>query len=160
MSTPTSPQQAGTAGNQGSKAGTAGKGARGKPRQVQKFPADEFKLIRPSSVSERAAYKRKREERSEQQKLVDSLVWSVYEDWKEAGMPRKFVDIPLAVWPVSPHLEEDARHMLQKAAVLFQRTLYYGDCPTVGTGAEKRIHLAFYVVDRKTEVEGAPADGK
>ena len=142
-------------GNQGSNAGAAGKGGRGKKRDVQQFPADEFKLIRPSTVAERAEYKRKREDRSEQQKAVDGMVWAVYQDWLDAGMPRKFVDIPLAVWPVSPKLEDDARHMLQKAAVLFQRTLRYGDTPT----KDGKVHLAFYVVDRLTKVEGAP-DGK
>ena len=160
MSTPQGNRPASSGSTAGSTATATAKGARGKPRQVQQFPADEFKLIRPATVSERAEYKRKREERSEQQKLVDQLVWSVYEDWTKAGMPRKFVDIPLAVWPVSPHLEDDARHMLQKAAVLFQRTLHYGDCPTKGEGANKKVHLAFYVVDRKTEIEGAPADGR
>jgi hypothetical protein len=152
MSTPTPNRPAPAQGNQGSNAGAPGKGARGKPRKVQQFPADEFKLLRPATVAERAEYKRKREERSDQQKAVDGMVWNVYEDWRNAGSPRKFVDIPLAVWPVSPRLEEDARHMLQKAAVLFQRTLRYGDCPTI----DGKVHLAFYVVDRLTKVEGAP----
>jgi hypothetical protein len=154
MSTPTANRPASAQGNQGSNAGADKKGARGKPRVVQQFPADEFKLLRPQTVAERAEYKRKREERSEQQKAVDGMVWAVYEDWRNAGQPRKFVDIPLAVWPVSPRLEDDARHMLQKAAVLFQRTLRYGDTPTI----DGKVHLAFYVVDRQTKVEGAPDD--
>lgn len=141
------------ASNQGSNAGAARKGQRGKPRQVQQFPADEFQIKRPKTVAERSEYRRKRTERSEQQKTVDGLVWNIYQDWVNAGEPRKFVDIPLAVWPVSPHLEEDARHMLQKAATLFQRTLRYGDCPTV----KGKIELSFYVVDRQTKVEGAPS---
>ena len=159
MSTPTANRPAQPGSNQGSNAGAQRKGQRGKPRQVQQFPAEEFKLIRPSTVEERAEYKRKREERSEQQKVVDSLVWSVYQDWLTAGKPRRFVDIPLAVWPVSLNLEEDARHMLNKAAVLFQRTLRYGDCPVKTEGGVKKVHLAFYVVDRKTEIEGAPENG-
>lgn len=144
---------AGSPSNQGSNTGSAKKGQRGKPRQVQQFPADAFQIKRPTTVEERANYKRKRIERSDQQKLVDGLVWDIYQDWLNAGKPRKFVDIPLAVWPVAPNLEEDARHMLQKAATLFQRTLRYGDCPTVNG----KIELAFYVVDRQTEIEGAPS---
>lgn len=150
MSTPAAPAQ-------GSNAGATGKGKRGQPRKVQTFPKEEFQLLRPSTIEERAEYKRHREARSDQQKAVDAMVWSVYQDWKNAGMPRKFVDIPIAVWPVSPNLEEDARHMLQKAAVLFQRTLRYGDCPTIEKDGKKKVHLAFYVVDRLTEVEGAPS---
>ena len=154
MSTPTA--QGGNrpaSSNQGSNAGGTKKGQRGKPRQVQQFPAEEFKLIRPQTVAERSEYKRKRVERSEQQKTVDGMVWDIYQDWLNAGRPRKFVDIPLAIWPVSPNLEEDARHMLQKAAVLFQRTLRYGDTPT----KNGKVHLAFYVIDRNTEIEGAPS---
>lgn len=154
MSTPT-PAPRGT--NQGSNAGATRKGQRGKPREVQQFPADEFQIMRPATVAERSEFKRKRVERSDQQKIVDGLVWDIYQDWLNAGSPRKFVDIPLAVWPVSPNLEDDARHMLGKAAVLFQRTLRYGDCPTKTVGGVKKVYLSFYVVDRKTEIEGAPS---
>lgn len=155
MSTPATQgnRPASPASNQGSNQGSAKKGQRGKPRDVQQFPADAFQIKRPATVEERANYKRKRIERSDQQKLVDGLVWDIYQDWLTAGKPRKFVDIPLAVWPVAPNLEEDARHMLQKAATLFQRTLRYGDCPTVGG----KVELAFYVIDRNTEIEGAPS---
>lgn len=153
MSTPAQAGNRPAQGNQGSNQGGPRKGQRGKPRQVQKFPEDAFQIRRPQTVEERAAYKRKRTERSDQQKLVDGLVWDVYQDWVNGGRKRKFVDIPLAVWPVAPNLEEDARHMLQKAAVLYQRTLRYGDCPTVNG----KVELAFYVIDRDTEIEGAPA---
>lgn len=153
MTSPAQASQNRPAQNQGSTQGGSKKGQRGKPREVQQFPADAFQIKRPQTVAERSEYKRKRVERSDQQKLVDGLVWDIYQDWINAGRPRKFVDIPLAVWPVPLNLEEDARHMLQKAATLFQRTLRYGDCPTVAG----KIELAFYVVDRQTEVEGAPS---
>lgn len=143
--------------NQGSTAEASKKGGRGKPRIVQTFPADEFQIMRPQSVEERAEFKRKRSERSDQQKVVDGMVWNVYEDWVNAGRPRKFVDIPLAVWSVSPNLEEDARHMLGKAAALFQRTLRFGDCPVKTVDGKKRVYLAFYVLDRQVDVEGAPS---
>jgi hypothetical protein len=149
MSTPAGPAQ-------GSKPEAPSKGARGKPRIVQQFPADAFQVKRPGTVAERSEYKRKREDRSDQQKAVDAMVWKVYEDWKEDGGPRKFVDIRIAVWPVPLNLEEDARHMLGKAAALFQRTLRYGDCPEIVVDGKKRVELSFYVVDRRTEVEGAP----
>lgn len=152
MSTPQAAGNRPASPNQGSTQGSSKKGQRGKPRQVQQFPADAFKIKRPQTVAERAEFKRKREERSDQQKIVDGLVWDVYQDWLNADKPTKFVDIPLAVWPVRPQLEEDARHMLQKAAVLFQRTLRYGDCPT----KDGEVQLAFYVIDRRTKVEGAP----
>lgn len=148
----TTPTQSVTAGN----TATANQGKRGKARQVQTFPKDEFQLERPASVQERAEFKRKRAERSEQQKAVDAMVWGVYQDWLAAGEPRKFVDIPIAVWPVSVNLEDDARHMLNKAAVLFQRTIRFGDCPVVTVEGKKKVKLSFYVVDRKTEIEGAP----
>lgn len=151
------PPQAGRTVNQGSNAGAAKKGQRGKPREVQQFPADEFQIMRPTTVAERSEFKRKRVERSEQQKTVDGLVWDIYQDWINAGRPRKFVDIPLAVWQVSPNLEDDARHMLGKAAVLFQRTLRFGDCPTKQVGGKPKVFLSFYVVDRQTEIEGAPS---
>jgi hypothetical protein len=156
LSTPPVPGQGPRTPNQGSNAGATGKGKRGQPRHVQTFPADEFGLKRPQTVAERAEYRRKREERSEQQKVVDAMVWDIYQDWLEAGQPRKFVDIPLAVWPVSLNLEEDARHMLGKAATLYQRTIRFGDCPIVDVGGKKKIELSFYVVDRLVKVEGAP----
>lgn len=153
------PPQAPRGANQGSNVGAATpkKGARGKPREVQTFPADEFQIIRPQTVAERSEFKRHRIERSDQQKTVDGMVWDIYQDWLNAGQPRKFVDIPLAVWPVSPNLEDDARHMLNKAAVLYQRTLRFGDCPTKSVGGKPKVHLSFYVIDRKVEVEGAPS---
>lgn len=152
------PAQA-TPGSRPGTPGSAPAGQRGKPRKVQTFPADEFQLKRPGTVAERSEYKRKREERSEQQKAVDAMVWKVYQDWVDAGSPRKFVDIPIAVWPLSLNLEEDGRHMLGKAAALFQRTLRYGDCPTVTVDGKKKVELSFYVLDRRTEVEGAPNSG-
>lgn len=152
MTTPANAGQGTRPGNQG----TTRTGQRGKPRQVQQFPADEFQLKRPATVAEKAEYKRHKDPRSEQQKLIDKMVWDVYQDWVNAGSPRKFVDIPIAVWPVSMQLADDARHMLQKAATLYQRQLRYGHCPEVTVAGKKKVELSFYVVDRKTEVEGAP----
>lgn len=131
------------------------KGAgRGKPREIKGFTAEDLKIRRPQTVEERVKYRRKREERSPIQQAVDALILKAYQDWKKAGEPRKFVDMPLVVWEISKNKEDDARFMLGKAAALIQRQLRYGDCPE--TEDKKSVELSFYVLDRLVKVEGAP----
>lgn|SRR5258708_6196454 len=133
--------------SQGSSAG-AKKGGRGKPRIITGFTQEDMVIKKPVTVEERVKYRRKREERSEIQQMVDKLVLEAYREWLAAGKPRKVIDMPLTVWTIRKAKEEDARFMLGKAAALIQRQLRYGDCPETGG----KVELAFYVIDRAVKV--------
>jgi hypothetical protein len=136
---------------------TKGRG-RGKPREIKGFTKEDLKIKRPKTVEERVKYRRKREERSPIQQAVDTLILEAYKDWRKAGEPRKFVDMPIVVWEISKNKEDDARFMLGKAAQLIQRQLRYGDCPETDDG--KSVELSFYVLDRLVKVEGAPDENE
>lgn len=132
------------------------KGGRGKPRQVQTFTQEDMQISWPQTIEEKAAYKRRRAERDPLQKQVDALVLEAYRRWLKVGKPRKFVDMPLAVWTVRKQLEDDARFLLSKGATLIQRQLRYGHCPEHKVSGKTVVDLAFYVTDRHVDVEGAP----
>lgn len=134
----------------GANAANAGKGRRGKPRVITGFTKEDMVVRKPRSIEERAKYRRKREERSPIQQTVDKLVLDAYREWLGAGSPRKVMHMPLTVWEVRKAKEDDARFMLGKAAAFIQRQLRYGECPE----NNGKVELAFYVLDRKIDVEG------
>jgi hypothetical protein len=160
MTTPSAPPARPPAAPSSTETPGSKKGGRGKPREIQTLPADEFQVFKPRGIEQKAKYRRKRVERSDQQKAVDKLVLTAYQDWLKAKKPTKFVDQEITVWPVSKRYADDCQFMLRKGATLIERQLRFGDCPEVRDGNRVKVELSFYVTDRHVDIEGAPAEAE
>lgn len=160
MTNPAAPQAAPRPAPPAAPAQPSGSGqgkGRGRPKGAQpknrpEIPDDLF-TIKAVPEEERAALKRRREERSPKQQAVDNKVMDVYKEWKALGKPRVWGRMNVKVWPLPPNLVETAVFMLGKAAALHGLKLYYGQKGIIEDGA---YQLSFCVVERRMKVEGAP----
>jgi hypothetical protein len=130
----------------------AEKRGRGRPKGSEpkvrpEIPADQF-TIDIVEDTDLGNYRRRRLERTEQQQAVDTMVLSVYTDWKLKGRPSDWSKMPVRRWIVDKNVDETARFMLRKAAALHGRRLIFGREVYVGN----KSHITFIVTDRKESV--------
>lgn len=114
-----------------------------KPKERKPLPADVFNIVEVSEEN-RVEHKRRREERSDQQKGIDKLVADMYVKWVNAGRPTNWADMPIHRWTLPTRYVEDAEFLLRKAAQLHGRKLIYGHKPVV----DGNTTLPFAVIAR------------
>lgn len=110
------------------------KGRGRKPGQEPKvrpdIPMEEF-VIHELSGKKKADLRRKREPRGEQQEMVDTIVWEVFQENKENGYDRGTVrdwaDLAVYDWAVSKTHAETAEFRVQKAGTLYTRQIIFGE---------------------------------
>ncbi len=116
-----------------------------KPRPP--LPADVFNIVEVSE-EKRVEHKRRREERSDQQKGIDKLVADMYTKWINAGRPTNWADMPVHRWDLPTTYAEDAEFLLRKGAQLHGRKLIFGHKEEYEKDGVKRSVLPFAVIAR------------
>lgn len=161
MTTPTQPKPPSAPTGQNAPANTPGKRGR-KPGQMPKarpdLPANVFDI---SEVAEeqRVEHKRRREERSDQQKALDKLVADMYQKWIAAGRPTNWADMPIHEWTLPTTYADDAEFFLRKAASLHGRKLVFGHKVEFEKDGKKYTTLPFAVIARQQRTpRGARSD--
>lgn len=129
------------------------KGKRGRkpgvqPKERAPLPANAFRVRMLTTEESRANVKRKRIERSDDQKKVDKLVFDNWKQWIESGMPMNWVDMPVIEWPVPKAHYEDAMFMMTKACTLYGRKPIYGDIHEEVYEGEVCIVIPFCIITR------------
>lgn len=127
------------------------------PKARPEIPDDEFNFIKQVAEEDRVDHKRRREDRSEKQKGIDEVVRANFEDWKAAGCPANWADMPVITWDVSPSFAEEAEFMLRKAAGLYGRKLVFGQ-KEPSTEYPGKITLPFCVIARPPRKERSSSD--
>lgn len=115
-----------------------------------KIPSDMFAVTAPAEDT-RASYRRQRDERDEQQKMVDQLVQGMYREWVDAGAPTVWADLPIKVWPLPAELEESGMFLLRKAARFLDRKLRFGNIRHFEKDGKKMVEIPFAVVSLDTQ---------
>ncbi len=151
---PPSPTPPSTPANSAQNKGT-GRGRKpGTPaKERPAIPSDMF-VIEEVAEENRGQFKRRREERTEDQVRVDNTVMDVFKKWQAAGGPRAWGRCPVFVWALPKDLVETAEFLLGKAAMLHGVKIFYGQ---KGIIKDNKYQLSFTVVSRKIkEIEGQP----
>ncbi len=105
-----------------------------KPGTVAKeraaIPADEFKLIELTDKV-KGDRRRKREERTPQQKNVDQIVYDIFNKNVSTGLDRgtiaDWADLSVYDWPITKSHAETAEFMIVKACRLYNRRPIWGE---------------------------------
>jgi hypothetical protein len=92
----------------------------------REIPDEVFDGFAEVAEDDRAAHRRRREERSEKQQALDATVLENYNQWRAAGMPTNWADMPVITWTVPDSYVEDAEFMLRKSAGLYGRKISWG----------------------------------
>jgi hypothetical protein len=150
MSTPTvapgqAPSQPATGRGRGRPPGT-------KAKALPEIPMDQF-VIREIPEDDRGVVRRKRVERTAQQKAVDAKVLSVFKEWDAGGREKEWTEQPVKEWVIATTYEETAVKMLHKGALLHHKKLVIGDI----TRSDGKSRIPFTVIARpkKTTTEAA-----
>lgn len=132
-----------TPGKRGRRPGT-------QPKVRLGIPAEFFKF-RELDERETAEARRKREERSDQQKEVDEVVLNLWERYVAKGEPTNWADRPVFEWPVPVEHEETALFYIRKACQLYGRRQVLGDRVVYTDEATgiKMVKIAFSVERRR-----------
>lgn len=128
--------------------------AKDRPR----IPDNEFTVTVPAEEN-RAAYRRRREDRDDQQLKVDALVQEMYKDWVEQGRSINWVDVPIRVWTVSLGHEEAALFMIRKACRLLGRKPWFGhmaERTTAPPESKKVFDIPFAITSTTARMKGKP----
>jgi hypothetical protein len=152
-----------------------GRGRRpGIPAKIRAdIPADEMQLnILPEK--EKADLRRKREERSAQQKAVDEIVYNVFEENVarriDNGTIADWADLFVYDWPITLTHEETAMFLINKGCRLYNRKPIWGERVEIKASAthdvpgeegdvpchlngKAHVHIPFSVVRRPKRTE-------
>jgi len=134
MATPSHSESASSADKSNAPVAPVKRGRGRRPGQPIKeradIPADEMQVMQLTG-KEKADRRRKREPRAEQQKAIDTLVYSIYEENVAAGMQfgtiSDWPDLFVYDWPVSKAHAETAEFRVNKACTLYHRKPIWGE---------------------------------
>jgi len=145
------------AGNAGVKQETRGKKPGIPAKERPEIPADEFKVFELTG-KEKADTRRKREERTPQQKQVDQIVYDLYMQNVSAGMENgnigNWADLAVYNWPVSEEHAETALNYIQKACNLYGRRRILGEMTKFVKNGKPWLNIPFTVVKRQPRERG------
>lgn len=119
----------------------------------QELPKDQF-IIADVPEDERGNVKRARVERTAQQRAIDAKVLEVWRNWRDAGRPTIWNEMPVKEWPLDTRYEDDALFYLHKAATLHHKKLVVGDIKR----RDGKSRIPFCVVDRKQKSDSRVPD--
>lgn len=131
-----------------------------KPGSVAKvraeLPPDAFR-IESVAKDDRGVVRRKRVERSPQQKAIDAKAMEVYKEWIAAGSPTDWLKMPIKGWIIEKRLVDDALFFLGKGATLHGKKLRVGDI-LPAEGEPGKVRIPFCVTDRNERDEPASVE--
>lgn len=140
MTTPPTPP----APNSPSEPAASGRGRKpGVPAKARAdIPADEMQLnLLPAKAQ--ADLRRKREERKDQQKAVDQIVYDVFEENVSRGFGNgtiaNWADLFVYDWPITKTHAETALFLINKAARFYSRKPIFGEQLEVPAGKSHKV---------------------
>jgi hypothetical protein len=117
------------------------------------IPADEFNFIVEVDGKEQADMRRKREERTDQQKAVDELCYKLYEanvvNEFENGTIRNWPDLAVYVWRPSKKSSDTVLFYIKKACAFYGRRPIWGEIKEIIIDGKPHIEIPFTVVNRR-----------
>jgi len=131
----------------------AEKGRRGrKPGQVivkrPDIPMDMFNF-KELDTRQKAEARRKREPRSDQQKVIDDIVLELWDKYVALGKPKNWVDMPVFTWgPLPVQFEDTALLYIRRACSLYGRRQRLGDRVYQDEKGLKVVWIPFSVEER------------
>lgn len=130
-----------------------------KAKERAKIPAELFQF-ESVPADERNTVRRQRGERDEQQRRFDALIAAVRDEWRKLGKPDQWPLMPVKRLSAPAALVEDFQFYLRKAANYHNAKIIFGNISEKDKNGRKYpdnlTRIPFAVVDKATEVEGAP----
>lgn len=121
------------------------------------IPLDEFKVT-VVAEDNRAEFKRRRDDRSDEQTKVDGLIKDMYRAWIEAGSPVVWADLPIRTWTIATEHAENALFLLRKAARFLDRKLWFGNIEEKQIDGKKVTVIPFGVTSIEARMKNKPSN--